>query len=391
MSVLLSEDDELLRGNAERLGKQVGGAARLRAVQNAPAGIDDHALRRLGADGWLSLLVSAQHGGAGLGVYQLCLVAEAFGRSLLSLPYAPAAAALRAMTEAWSVDLNNRRQSPLSGQGLVVPAYGGHAGMSVTCEPVVPDGFRLFGGSPGVPGAGAASAFVVEATSGDTPVLAVVSRDCPGVVVHERRAIDGTAIGNLRFEGAIIPGTAVLATADEARRLRDEMEQAINLGLAAELVGIMDEALSRTLDYMKIRTQFGRPIGSFQALQHKAVDAHTTVAITRFLVFETARLADGKSPHALLLSCAAKAKAAEAALNVTKSMIQLHGAIGFTDECDIGLFLKRALTVASQYGAAVHHRRRVAARDADEDESIFARFTITRRRTLSFAAKFATG
>ena len=119
----------------------------------------------------------------------------------------------------------------------------------------------------------------------------------------------------------------------------------------------MEKAHEVTLDYLRIRKQFGKLIGSFQALQHQAVNLYVRIEATRSLVFQVAANND---PYRIdpLLAVAAKAKASEDAMAVTEACIQLHGAIGFTDEHDIGLYLKRAMLLSSLFGNAAAQRRR---------------------------------
>jgi alkylation response protein AidB-like acyl-CoA dehydrogenase len=132
------------------------------------------------------------------------------------------------------------------------------------------------------------------------------------------------------------------------------------MALSCELLGVMEKAQEITLDYLRIRRQFGKLIGSFQALQHQAADIYIRVEATRSLVFQIAANNDpfGIDPA---LAIAVKAKASEDAMFVTEACIQLHGAIGFTDEHDIGLYLKRAMLLSSLLGNAAAQRRRYVA------------------------------
>jgi alkylation response protein AidB-like acyl-CoA dehydrogenase len=124
------------------------------------------------------------------------------------------------------------------------------------------------------------------------------------------------------------------------------------------MVGLMHEALQITLGYMALRKQFGQPIGAFQALQHRAASCYVSMVSTRATVHEACR---SLAQPALLHRAAAIAKAAvsDAALHVTKECVQFHGAIGFTDEHDIGLFLRRAMTLAARQGNARDQRARL--------------------------------
>ena len=131
---------------------------------------------------------------------------------------------------------------------------------------------------------------------------------------------------------------------------------------AAELVGVMSAALDMTVEYLKTRKQFGKPIGSFQALQHRAVNDFASLVSTRSFVFQVAGQG-GNEPVALssAMASALKAHAGGEALAVTKSAIQMHGAIGFTEECDIGLYLKRAMWLSAWLGNETVQRARYGA------------------------------
>ena len=128
----------------------------------------------------------------------------------------------------------------------------------------------------------------------------------------------------------------------------------------------METAQEITLEYLRTRKQFGKLIGSFQALQHKAVDNYIRIEATRSLVFQAAASSDPGHVDSAL-AAAVKAQASEAAMLVTKSCIQLHGAIGFTDEHDIGLYLKRALLFSTLFGDEAQQRRRYARLTAGTD------------------------
>jgi alkylation response protein AidB-like acyl-CoA dehydrogenase len=149
-----------------------------------------------------------------------------------------------------------------------------------------------------------------------------------------------------------------LAEGADARRAFEGGRDMLLLALAAALVGVMDEALQQSLEYMKVRQQFGNAIGSFQALQHRAASCHVQVQAARALVYEACK-ADSAASRALACA-AAKGRASAAALAVTKECVQFHGAIGFADEHNIGLYLRKAMVLAARMGGEVQQRRRYA-------------------------------
>ena len=165
-------------------------------------------------------------------------------------------------------------------------------------------------------------------------------------------------------------------SSDGARRLADNvapaMERALDeaaLATAAYLLGVMEQSFAMTLDYLRTRKQFGKAIGSFQALQHRAVDLQLQITLTRASVEDAAGVldSDAPAPHRRAAISRAKARAAEASMLVTRAAVQLHGAIGYTDEYDVGLFLRKAMVLANSFGSAALHRRRFVAEMPEED------------------------
>ncbi|MGP6219060.1 acyl-CoA dehydrogenase family protein, partial [Pseudomonas paraeruginosa] len=141
------------------------------------------------------------------------------------------------------------------------------------------------------------------------------------------------------------------------------VEQALDeaaLACAAYLVGLMDGAFERTLEYLRVRRQFGREIGSFQALQHRMVDLKIQIELSRAMVGQAAAAIDaGASANERRRQVSsARVRGSEAALLVTRQAIQLHGGIGYTDEADIGLFLRRAMVLLNAHGSLDFHRAR---------------------------------
>ena len=157
-----------------------------------------------------------------------------------------------------------------------------------------------------------------------------------------------------------MPASAVVARGNAAGAMAEDVEAALLVGASAELLGVMGKALDVAVEYTKLRHQFDVPIGTFQALQHKAVNDYVVVEVTRSLLFQVATAMDENRAGPDMIS-ALKAKASGGALGVTKSAIQLHGAIGFTDEHEIGSYLKRAMTLSALHGNEAAHRARYAA------------------------------
>ena len=176
--------------------------------------------------------------------------------------------------------------------------------------------------------------------------LCYVSRDAEGLSLSTTESVDGQngSLATLTFKNT--PADPVPAR-QSSRNAVDALHSLALVALSAELLGVMEKSQAVTFDYLRIRKQFGKLIGSFQALQHKAVDIYIRTETTRSLLFQVAANSD---PYRIdpALAVATKAKASEDAMFVTQSCIQLHGGIGFTDEHEIGLYLKRAMLLSSQ-------------------------------------------
>jgi alkylation response protein AidB-like acyl-CoA dehydrogenase len=351
LDLLLTEQQSLFAETAARLCLDHGGPKRLRALRAVGAEMDGEAWRAATKAEWLATVVAEGHGGQGMGAFDLALALEQAGRQLLLLPLAEAAAAASTMSRATDMSrAAGALADLLRGSRLIVPAtesqswrLGARAsGIHYDHKAGVLDGsiaFVAYGGS--------ADAFLVAIESGARPVLAVVPRG--DVSIATQGNVDGSTSSTLTFAKVHVPADNVIATGAEARRLTLRLQELLMLGAAIELVGLAAAALDVTLDYLKLRQQFGKPIGSFQVLQHRAVNGFIDIELNRSLVYRVLAAYDAGEHHPAMVS-AAKARASRAALEITRGALQMHGAIGYTEEHDIGLYYKRAMTLAARYG-----------------------------------------
>ncbi len=358
MSVILSEDQLAVRDGARRFAAANFGPARRRVLRDLPEGRDRDAESKAAGDGWLSITVPEENGGGGQGLQEACLVAESFGRELAPLASATSMIAMKALAVLPGEVMKAALDAALESKSQIALGVARHQS-GVTAKFNGASGFMLSGRFAQVHGAAGAGWFLIEVQGEAGPGLALVAANATGLAIETRRLADGGSIGDLTFNGVQVPAAAVSQGKDAAAVLRD-----INSGLAilsaAELVGIMDIAIERTVEHLKTRQQFGRTLGSFQSLQFRMADAHSAVSLTRALTYEAARLADSGAEASLLAASAAFAKAAESSISITRTFIQMLGAMGFTDEHDAGLYLKRALVISTAYGNALDHRRKVA-------------------------------
>jgi alkylation response protein AidB-like acyl-CoA dehydrogenase len=348
----------LLRDSAARFvgaaGPKVARGFREQEASFAPA-----RLREAGDLGWLGILVPDSAGGLGLGLTELALVLEQAGRGLVCEPVGLAAISAAALAQGHAP--HPMLERVMSGEVLVVPALqeGAHGdGPLAPSTRVAGEGGSLrVTGTKTFVCADGAEGFLVSASGRDGPELCYVARNAPGCTLSATQTVDGRKLWTLSLKDA--PADLVPAR-QSSRNAVDALHNLALLALSAELLGVMEKAQEMTFDYLRVRKQFGKLIGSFQALQHKAVDIYTRTEAIRSLVFQ---IAANNDPYRIdpVLAVAAKAKASEDALFVTQACIQLHGAIGFTDEYDIGLYLKRAMLLSSLLGNAAAQRRRYVA------------------------------
>jgi alkylation response protein AidB-like acyl-CoA dehydrogenase len=366
MSVILNDDQLAVREGAQRFAAANFGPARRKALRETADGFDRDALKKSADDGWLAITVDADHGGAGQGLQEACLVAEAFGRELAPVPAASVIASLKAL-EFFGNAAESIRAAATAGDSLLSPVLcNGKASINATRSGA---GYRLSGLAKGVCDPASAAVFLVECNLEGSPALALVARDAAGVSIVSRRIADGGSGGEIKVTDASVDAGLVLA-GEAAAACLAQLRMQISVLSAAELIGIMEVVLARTVEHLKTRQQFGRPLGSFQSLQFRMADVHSAVSLSRALTYEAARLADAGAAAAGLTASIAIAKSSEAAILATRTFIQMLGAMGFTDEHDAGLYLKRALVLTTAFGTALDHRRAIGnvtlASDAKE-------------------------
>ncbi len=358
MSVILNGDQLAVQDGARRFAEANFGPPRRRALRESENGRDATAEKIAAADGWLSILVPENAGGGGQGLQEGCLVAECFGGRLAPLSVSVWMAALKALSAFPGVCAKNALDRAMTGaEAVTIALPDNKSRLNIQCSS---DGFVFSGEVMQVHAAAAAQWFLIATQIENNDALALIARDTAGFTIETRRTVEGGSIGNLIFDSCTIPAEAVWNEA-AASRCIGEMQITLPILAAAELTGIMDVVIARTVEHLKTRQQFGRALGSFQSLQFRMADAHALASLSRALTYEAARLADAEQASAPLAAWAAFAKTAESAIPVTRTFIQMLGAMGFTDEHDAGLYLKRAMVLTTAYGNALDHRRKVGA------------------------------
>ncbi|HLJ64174.1 MAG TPA: acyl-CoA dehydrogenase, partial [Stellaceae bacterium] len=198
-----------------------------------------------------------------------------------------------------------------------------------------------------------------EARAGITLFLAPARQ--PGITLTRTSMLDSRNAALVRLEGVVLDTQHIIGEIDGGSDLLDPVLDRARVGVASEMLGAMSEAFERTLKYLKERVQFGVPIGSFQALKHRAAQMFAEIELTRSAVRAGLRAIDEGLAEAPALASLAKAKAGEAMLLIANEAVQMHGGIGMTDEHEIGFFLKRARVAEASFGNTAFHRDRYAA------------------------------
>ena len=336
-----AESLRMIRDSAAGIAPRTSDLKRIRTLRFTEPGFDRGVWRDMCEMGWPGLLVPEDQGGSGLGVQEFCALTEELGAALIPEPLIAAAMAARLLPSDALADV-------LSGDRIVLPAWQEKPlSIDLTAGGTVFAGGRVTGKKVFIPMAAGADAFLVTVPGG----LALVERYAPGVHVACQTTQDGGNAGTLTLDNA--PAIWIDGDASEA------LETAC-IATSAYLLGVMDRVFGMTMEYLKTREQFGRKIGSFQALQHRSADLKIQVSLARATVNAAARVQDESDDRSARKAAVsrAKARASDAASIVTCGCIQLHGGIGYTDAADPGLFLRKMMVLAPAYGSAALHRAR---------------------------------
>ena len=347
-----NEEQQLLADSVRRyLAKAYDFEARKKIV--AGEGWSAEAWTQFAQMGLTGLPVSAEHGGFGGGAVDLMGVLEAFGEALVVEPYVPLVMAVRAIERGAPADL---KESILPGvvEGKTRLAFA-HAEKgtrySVDAVKTTAAGSKLTGEKAAVIGAPVAEHIVVSAKGADGVGLFVVERKA--AQVKPLRTMDGRLAGDV-----ILRGVAAKPLGGGRALIEEVLDFATALA-CAEAVGAMQFACDTTLEYLKTRKQFGVPIGTFQALQHRMVEMFISLEQARSMACLAASRADaGGDPRSI---SAAKIKVSDAARHVSQEAVQLHGGMGMTEELKVSHAFRRLTVLAREFGDADHHLARFSA------------------------------
>ncbi|MEX2237999.1 MAG: acyl-CoA dehydrogenase family protein [Dehalococcoidia bacterium] len=367
MDLGLSEEQQLLQQNARDFLEKECPESLVRAMEEDEKGYSPDLWKKMADQGWQGLLIPEEYGGAGFSFMDLMVLIEEFGRALVPGPFIPTVVlGAIPLTEAGS-DEQKKQYLPqiASGDAIWTMAYTEPSGRfdpeSVEMEARAEgDGYVLNGTKLFVPDAHVADFMVVVARVNGALSMFIVDGKSQGISTTVLKTIADDKQCEVVFENVSVPKANLLGSEGGAEDALKEIIRRATVAECAYLVGLAQQDFEISVNYAKERVQFGRPIGSFQAIQHKAADMVTDVDGARFITYKAAWSVAEKEADADMMVHMAKAWTSEATRRVVAHGQQIHGGIGFTKEYKIQLFFRRQKRAELFWGDADFHREKVA-------------------------------
>ena len=373
MPLILNDEQAMLRDTARSFLAEKAPVSHLRELRDRrdPDGFSRELWRAFAEMGFTGVLVPEAYGGLGLGHVEAGVVMEEIGRTLTPSPFlSTAVVAATALVRGGGGAAAEHLPRIAAGERiatLAVDEGAKHrpARIALAAERAG-NGFRLNGAKAFVVDGHVADLLIVAARTGGAAgetegvTLFLVDPQARGVSVERTLILDSHNAARLRLKDVAVDTDAVLGEVDGGWALLEDALNAGRAAVASELVGLADESLGRTVGYLKGRRQFGKLIGEFQALQHRAAHLYTELEITRAAVLKAQQMLDEDAARAAPIVAVAKARAGATATLAVQEMVQMHGGIGMTDEFDAGFFTKRARVAEELFGDSAFHTDRVA-------------------------------
>lgn len=362
---VLSEEQSMLRDAAKSWVQEKSPVTAFRKMRDSGAelGYDVAAWNEMAEMGWAGVIVPEEYGGSNFGYLSLGLILEELGRTLTASPLLSSGLAAASALILGGSEAQKQAWLPKIAEGTVVGALAVDEGAHHHPEKValeakqVGDKYVLTGKKTFVLEGMAAGIIIVSGRVGDKVELFLVPADAKGVKRTRLHLADSRGAANIEFAGVEVGADAKL---DGGAALLEKVLDRARAGVAAEMLGSAVQAFETTLDYLKVRVQFGQVIGSFQALQHRAAKMFTDLELSRSAVEAALAAIDADSPDTPELVSLAKAKMGDTFHLVSNEMVQMHGGIGMTDAHDAGFYLKRARAAEAAFGNQAYHRDRYA-------------------------------
>ena len=374
MALILNEEQSMLRDSARGLISDKAPVSHLRQLRDSKdsIGFSRDLWRAFSEMGFSGLLVPEDFGGSGLGCVEAGVVMEEIGRTLMPSPFlSTAVLAASALARGGSAGQKSEHL-PKIAQGTLLAALAidegaKHRPLQTAMQAVRSgNGFRLSGAKAFVVDGHTADLLIVAARSAGSPgesdgmTLFLVDPKTKGIELERTAMVDSHNAARIVFDDVEINADGVLGEVDQGFAL---LQGVLNIGrgaVASEMVGVAEEAFSRTVGYLKARKQFGRLIGEFQALQHRAAHLYTEIEITRAAVLKALQTLDEDFANAGAAVAVAKARAGSTATLAVQEGVQMHGGMGMTDQFDIGFFMKRARVCQELFGDSNFHADQLA-------------------------------
>jgi alkylation response protein AidB-like acyl-CoA dehydrogenase len=374
MDLTLSDEQRLLRESVDRFIAETYDADHRRRVAADPLGFSPEIWKKFADLGWLALPIDEAHGGLGGGAIETGILMEAFGRGLVTEPYLSTVVIGAALISECGSEEQKRAILPKVADGSLRLAFA-HSERSArfdlaevnTTARRTPGGWRLDGHKTAVLDGNAAAQIIVSARLANEDrapgrlCLFLVPSGTSGLGLRDYSRLGGGRACNLDLAGVQLAADALLGDGSDALpKIECVVDRAL-AALGAEAVGIMQIMLDMTLDYTKIRKQFGRPLAANQVIRHRLADMAMQCDEARSIALRAALMADAEPVARGRAASGAKAKIGKCARFVAEQSVQLHGAMGVTEELEIGSYFKRLLAFDTLFGGSAHHYRRHAA------------------------------
>ena len=373
MDLTPSDEQRLLRDSADRFVNETYTADHRRRIANDPLGFSAEIWKEFAELGWLTLPIAEADGGLGGGAIEIGILMEAFGRGLVSEPYLSTVVIGASLISGCGTEAQKQALLPKIADGSLVLAFA-HSERQArfdladvrTTAKKTPDGWRLDGHKTAVLDGHAAGQVIVSArvdagTGAAKLCLFLVPQGVRGLTARDFPRLGGGRACNLDLRDMQLPADALLGDGTDALPAIEAVVDRAMAALGAEAVGIMQTLLDQTLEYTKIRKQFGRPLSANQVIRHRLADMAMQCDESRSMALRAALMADAEPVARSRAASGAKAKIGKCARFVAEQSVQLHGAMGVTEELDVGSYFKRLLAFDTLFGGSAHHYRRHAA------------------------------
>jgi alkylation response protein AidB-like acyl-CoA dehydrogenase len=374
MALVLTEEQSMLRDSARGLISDKAPVSHLRHLRDSKdaTGFSRELWKTFAEMGFSGLLVPEAFGGSGLGAVEAGIVMEEIGRTLMPSPFlATSVLAASALTRGGS-EAQKARHLPKIADGSLLAAVAidegtKHRPLQTTLQAVRSgNGFKLNGDKAFVVDGHTADLLIVAArtagSAGDKNglTLFLVDPKTKGIATERTIMVDAHNAARIVFDRVEVNADSVLGEVDQGYALLDGVLDIGRGAVASEMVGLSEEVFGRTVSYLKERKQFGKAIGEFQALQHRAAQLYFDIEITRAAVLKALQALDADAANAGAAVAVAKARAGTTATRAVQEGVQMHGGMGMTDQFDIGFFMKRARVCEELFGDANFHADRLA-------------------------------